>query len=93
MIEPLASGPPARQQTQRDPEIWAAATALEATFLAEMLKAARLGEPRDAFGGGAGEAQFAGLLVDEYARALAEGTATGLAESIYRSLVGAEIGA
>ena len=72
---------------KRDPKLWAAATALEATFLAEMMKAAKIGAPRDTFGGGIGEEQFSTLLVDEYARGLAGRTDTGLSEAIYRGLV------
>lgn len=64
-----------------------AAQALEASFLAEMLKQAGLGESRDRFGGGAGEAQFASFLRAEHARALAEGGGIGLAEQLFRSLV------
>ncbi|EIE51603.1 flagellar biosynthesis protein FlgJ [Salipiger aestuarii] len=60
-----------------------ATVALEATFLNEMLKAARFGEPRSAFGGGEGEAQFSSFLRQEHARALAENGGIGLAESIF----------
>ncbi len=83
MIDPV---PPSVTPPSRDPALWSAAKALEATFLSEMLKAAEVGAPRDAFGGGVGEAQFATLLVDEYARGIADRTETGLAESIYRAL-------
>lgn len=71
----------------RDPQLWAAATALEASFLAEMMKAAKIGAPRGDFGGGIGEEQFSSMLVDEYARGLAGRAGTGLSEAIYRSLV------
>lgn len=64
-----------------------AARDLEATFLAEMLRAAGFGKPMDAFGGGAGEEQFASLLVTEHARALAAQGGLGLSEHIYRALV------
>jgi len=59
---------------------------LESVFLAEMLRAAKLGESRQGFGGGAGEDAFAGLLVAEQARILAEGGGVGLAESIFRAM-------
>jgi flagellar protein FlgJ len=39
-----------------------------------------------AFGGGAGEAQFASFLTQEHARLLAERGGIGLAEGIYRAL-------
>ena len=65
----------------------AAAEQLEATFLAEMLKSAGVGESRKTFGGGAGEDQFSSFLVQEYARATVDRGGLGLSESIYRSLV------
>ena len=71
----------------KDPKLWNAATALEASFLAEMLKSAGLGASRGTFGGGAGEDQFAGFLTREYATAMAEAGGIGLAEAIYRSFV------
>ncbi len=83
MIDPLTALRPA---PPRDPALWSAAKALEATFLSEMLKAADIGAPRETFGGGVGEEQFATLLVDEYAKRIAGRTDTGLAESIYRAL-------
>lgn len=63
------------------------ASELEATFLAEMLKQARFGEARGAFGGGEGEEQFSSMLRMEHARALAERGGIGLAETIFRSLL------
>ena len=60
--------------------------ALEASFLAEMLKSAGVGQSRDAFGGGAGEDHFSGFLVREYADALSQAGGLGLSEAIYRSL-------
>jgi hypothetical protein len=65
----------------------AAAVELEARFLSEMLKHAGFGESRGALGGGAGEAQFASLLRDEQARALAGQGGIGLAESLFDALV------
>lgn len=81
------------QSPPKDPALWAAAEALEASFLSEMLKASGVGAPRDSFGGGAGEAPFAGFLTDEYARAMAAEGGIGLAEAVYRGLVRAEGGA
>lgn len=63
-----------------------AAQKLEATFLAEMLKAAGLGQARGSFGGGAGEDQFASFLVQEHAMALVKSGGIGLSESIYEAL-------
>lgn len=70
-----------------DDPLMLAARQLEGAFLAEMLGAAGLGAPRDSFGGGAGEAQFASLLRDMQAREYAEAGGIGLAEAIYRSLL------
>lgn len=63
-----------------------AARAFEAAFLAEMLRHAGLGRMPAGFNGGAGEAAFAGTLVEEYARAIARNGGVGLAEQIYRAL-------
>ncbi len=60
---------------------------LETVFLAEMLKHARIGAPRESFGGGQGEAQFASMLRMEYARSLAARGGIGLAEQIYQDLI------
>lgn len=59
---------------------------LEASFLAEMLKSAGLGTSREAFGGGAGEDQFASFLVQEHAKAMVSAGGVGLSESIYEAL-------
>jgi flagellar protein FlgJ len=58
------------QAPTRDAALLDAAKKLEATFLAEMLKAAGFGEARDTFGGGEGEDQFASFLVQEQATAM-----------------------
>lgn len=63
-----------------------AAAALEANFLSEMLKAAGLGDPPEAFGGGVGEEQFSSLLRQEHAEALAENGGIGLAEAIFHAM-------
>ena len=65
----------------------AAAQDLEASFIAEMLKQAKFGEARGAFGGGAGEEQFASFLRTEHANAIAAQGGFGLAESIFNALV------
>ena len=65
----------------------AAAQDLEASFIAEMLKQAKFGESRGAFGGGAGEEQFASFLRTEHADAIAAQGGFGLAESIFNALV------
>ncbi len=63
-----------------------AAQKLEASFLAEMLKAAGFGASREGFGGGAGEDQFSSFLVQEHAMAMVKAGGIGLSESIYEAL-------
>lgn len=63
-----------------------AAIELEASFLAEMLKSAGLGESSEAFGGGAGEEQFSSFLIREQANQIARAGGIGLAESLYHAL-------
>lgn len=63
-----------------------AAVRLEATFLAEMLKAAGLGQTRDEFGGGSGEDQFATFLVQRQAEHIARAGGIGLAETFFNAL-------
>lgn len=65
----------------------AAAVELEASFLAEMLKSAGLGQTRDAFGGGAGEDQFGSFLIREQARLIARAGGIGLAETLFNALM------
>lgn len=69
-----------------DAALRAVAVELEATFLAEMLKASGLGKARDAFGGGAGEEQFSSFLVRQQADQLAQSGGIGLAESLFNAL-------
>lgn len=71
---------------KRDQALRAAAEKLEATFIAEMLKSAGLGESRTGFGGGAGEDQFSSFLVQEQAEQMVRAGGIGLAESIYDAL-------
>ncbi|MEO1733421.1 MAG: rod-binding protein [Pseudomonadota bacterium] len=75
----------------RDTELRAAAQKLEATFLAEMLKSAGLGESRDSFGGGAGEDQFSSFLVDAQAQAMVKAGGIGLAEALFDALKAREV--
>lgn len=68
-----------------------AAQAFEASFLAEMLKAAGFGRPIEGLGGGgAGEEAFASLLVREQAERMAAAGGIGLAETVFRALVARE---
>lgn len=63
------------------------AIALEASFLAEMLKFSGHGESRISSGGGEGEDAFTGLLVREQATLMAEHGGIGLAEQIIDSMM------
>ena len=64
----------------------AAAKALEATFLAEMLKATGLGEQENSFSGSAGESQFASFQRDAIAKEIVSKGGIGLADMIEASL-------
>jgi len=82
--QPLA--PPQSQAEQRDAKLFEAAQKLEAGFLAEMLKSAGLGQPRESFGGGAGEEQFGSFLRQAQAEEMVKRGGIGLAESLYEAL-------
>lgn len=76
---------PVNTRMQTDP-LRDAAVELEATFLAEMLKAAGFSETPDSFGGGDGEDQFSSFLVQAQAREMARSGGIGLAESLFHAL-------
>lgn len=73
--------------SKRREELREVAVALEASFLAEMLKHSGFGKARDAFGGGAGEDAFSNLLVQEQADMMAENGGIGMAEHIVTSIM------
>lgn len=79
--------PPAGAHHPRATELRSVAQAFEAAFLAEMLKSAGVGETPDAFGGGAGEDQFASFLREEHARLMTEAGGIGLAEQLFEAMV------
>lgn len=79
----LSSAPKA---PAHDAALWKAAQALETNFIAEMLKSARIGAPRQEFGGGTGEDQFASMLQDQQADMLQRRGGFGLAENIYQAM-------
>ena len=64
-----------------------AAAQLEATFLAEMLKSAGLGEQDNSFSGSAGEDQFASFQRQALAEAMVQKGGIGLAEVFYRAIL------
>ena len=80
---PAAAGPTAADATQ---ELRALASSLEATVRAEMLKAAGFGAPRESFGGGAGEDQFASFLRQAQAEEMVKAGGIGLSESLFEAL-------
>lgn len=88
-MTPAIQGVPSNMAT-RDPQLRALAEQLETQFLAVMLDAAGLGEPREAFGGGQGESQFSSFLTAEYAEATVRAGGIGLSEAIYNALVTAK---
>lgn len=63
-----------------------AAQKLEASFLAEMLKVAGVGEQIEGWGGGIGEEQFASFLRQAQADEMAKTGGIGLAEGLFESL-------
>lgn len=84
-MDPISSIPssnlPARDQT-----LMQAAKKLEASFLAQMLKSAGMGQGRESYGGGAGEDQFASFLLDAQAEKIVESGGIGLAEALFEAL-------
>lgn len=86
-LTPPAIAPQAPSQPKStEAQLREKAQEFEASFLSEMLKHAGMGKPRDSFGGGIGEEQFASFLCDEYARIMARAGGVGLAETIFNSL-------
>jgi peptidoglycan hydrolase FlgJ len=81
---PHLSGPDRREA------MMAKAQELEASFLAEMLGHAGLGEAPETFGGGHGEDQFGSFLKEEQAKLMVQRGGIGLAELIFKSMTRAE---
>lgn len=71
---------------QSDAQLRDAAMKLEATFLAEFLKSAGVGAPRESFGGGAGEEQFASFLREAQAEEMVKAGGIGLAEALFEAM-------
>ncbi|THD73826.1 hypothetical protein E7681_09425 [Thalassobius vesicularis] len=80
-VSPIAQPPDAHQQQLRQ-----VAQKLETAFLSEMLKAAGVGKPSEAFGGGAGEEHFASFLRDAQAERMVAAGGIGLAETFFNAL-------
>ena len=85
MIPELAARP-AGPSIDNPTRLRAAAQALEAGFLAEMLTAAGLGKSSGGFGGGVGEEHFASFLVQAQAEEMVRAGGIGLAESLFEAL-------
>lgn len=62
------------------------AEALEAAFLAEMLRHSGLGEQESRFCGGIGETQVTSFLREAQAKAMVDAGGIGLAEMLMRSM-------
>lgn len=88
-----AADPARTLPSEQEAALRQAAQDLEANFISEMLKQAKFGEARGAFGGGAGEEQFASFLRNEHAQAIAENGGFGLAQSIFEALAARTTGA
>lgn len=78
--------------SQRDTSLREAAQKLEANFLAEILKAAGVGEQTEGWGGGVGEDQFASFLRQAHADEMTKAGGIGLAESLFQALKGRDNG-
>jgi len=84
--------PPPRSATalpdyvNADEKLRDAAQKMEANFLAEMLKSAGVGAPRETFGGGEGEEQFASFLRNEQASEMVKSGGIGLAEALFEAM-------
>ena len=83
--QPISQATPLLER-QVDTRLREAAQELEVTFLAEMLKSAGLGTPREAFGGGIGEDQFGSFLREAQAREIVKAGGIGLAERLFEAL-------
>lgn len=90
-VQPLTNKP--HTAATRIEEVKIVAEKLEATFLAEMLKAAGFGEQENSFSGGSGEDQFASFHRQVIADKIAATGGLGLSEHIMRALMETENGA
>lgn len=77
---------PAGAGNGHEARLMQAARALEASFLAEMLGHAGFGDTPEAFGGGAGETQFASFLREAQAEKMVARGGIGLAEQLFQTL-------
>ena len=82
----IAPPPPPAKLSPRDQGLLDQARALEASFLAEMLGHAGMGESRESLGGGIGEDQFTSFLRHEQAKQMVAKGGIGLAEQLFAAL-------
>lgn len=76
------------QQPQPSEETLRVAKEFESVFIAEMMAPMFEGLDTDGLGGGgAGEAMFRPMLIEQYANALSKSGGVGLADSIVRELM------
>ncbi|MFV2051306.1 rod-binding protein [Aliiroseovarius sp. YM-037] len=85
-ITAVSTNHPPQLAAPTDARLRETAEALEASFLAEMLKSAGFGTPRESFGGGVGEEQFGSFLRQAQVEEMVKRGGIGLAESIFESL-------
>jgi flagellar protein FlgJ len=86
MLSPLTSTPSPEPPAAVQTRLRAAAQDLEASFIAEMLRAAGA-ERTPGLGEGDGESPFASFLLDIRAREIARAGGLGLSEVLFQSLV------
>lgn len=68
------------------------AQALEASFLAEMLKSAGIGKTPEGFGGGVGEDQFGSFMREQQAMQMTKAGGIGLAQALFDSMTAQQNG-
>ena len=85
---PVSTHPKGPRPITPKTDIRVAAERLEASFLAEMLKSAGVGEQENTMSGGIGESQFASFHREALAREMVVRGGIGLADSFEASLRG-----
>jgi Rod binding domain-containing protein len=85
-LPPPRPAPTLPDYINTDEKLREAAQKMEATFLAEMLKSAGVGAPRETFGGGAGEEHFASFLREAQAEEMVKAGGIGLAEALFEAM-------
>lgn len=83
---PVSTQPTGPRPITPKPDIRVAAERLEASFLAEMLKSAGVGEQENTMSGGIGESQFASFHREALAREMVASGGIGLADIFEASL-------